>query len=81
MVLTGDIVQLHDTLFAVKTKLGWTLQGKTTVKMFCSTDTTNFWSLETLGIRDPAETKTKQQNEEEVLATFEESVTVNNEGQ
>lgn len=50
------------------------------MKMFCSTDITNFWLLETLGIRDPAETKTKQQNEEEVLATFEESVTVNNEG-
>ncbi|XP_059052926.1 uncharacterized protein LOC131847378 [Achroia grisella] len=53
----------------------------TQVAMFCSSDAvSNFWCLETLGIRDPIETKTKQEARLEVLANFEENVSVNDEG-
>ncbi|XP_059047592.1 uncharacterized protein LOC131843017 [Achroia grisella] len=92
LILTGHLVRLYDSLVAIHTKLGWTLQGKahmsstinmmsTQVAMFCSSDAvSNFWCLETLGIRDPIETKTKQKAKLEVLANFEENVSVNDEG-
>ncbi|XP_049886629.1 uncharacterized protein LOC126381142 isoform X2 [Pectinophora gossypiella] len=90
--MTNVVIQMGNGLAAIKTKLGWTLQGKqvsatlnnfTSTTLFCSNsnnDLTGYWALETLGIRDPAEVKSKAQIEEEVMMSFEENIEVNVEG-
>lgn len=80
------MVRSHDSLITINTKLGGSLRGKVrsiqtnNIALHCSVYVSEFWSLGTLGIRDPIETKSKQQIEEEVLANFKESVTINHEG-
>ncbi|CAH2095423.1 unnamed protein product [Euphydryas editha] len=85
-LMTSALVHLPKGLTAIRSKLGWTLQGKismtnnlTNINLLC-TNLSDFWSLETLGIRDPIEVKSKIEAEAEVVAAFEKSVTVNTEG-
>ncbi|KAL4712833.1 hypothetical protein ACJJTC_011903 [Scirpophaga incertulas] len=75
--------KLETGLVAIKTKLGWTVQGQQvgvnvntnfTTKLFCSNknnDLTGYWSLETLGIRDPSEVKSKTETAAEVISSFQ----------
>jgi len=46
----------------------------------CSSSITELWSLDTLGIRDPIEVKTKEENEQETLQHFTQTVKRNSEG-
>ncbi|KAI5635265.1 putative peptidase (DUF1758) domain-containing protein [Phthorimaea operculella] len=89
--LTGQMLALDEEgLVVVKTKLGWTLQGKQVrvnasniiTTLFCANVNNNFteyWSLESLGIKDPVEIKTKEAAEDEILKTFEETIKINEE--
>lgn len=88
---TGTLIQLENGLVAFKTRLGWALQGKqvgvninntstTTLTCINNDILTGYWSLETLGIQDPAAVKSKETAEAEVLAAFEENITTNSEG-
>lgn len=65
-IMTDTMIVLKEGLIAIKTKLGWVLQGKVENSnsnfinsLFCSSDISGFWSLELLGIRDPVENKSK----------------------
>ncbi|XP_059060728.1 uncharacterized protein LOC131853727 [Achroia grisella] len=90
-LLTGDIIHLEN-LTAIKTKLGWTIQGPTTgiyssvvtmtTTLHCLTkiDISDLWTLETLGITDPVEQSNKTQQELKVLQSFQKSVKINEEG-
>ncbi|KAJ0170919.1 hypothetical protein K1T71_013691 [Dendrolimus kikuchii] len=91
-LLTGTFVQLENGLTAIKTKLGWTLQGQevsisknstSTSILFCANnenDFTAYWSLEMLGIKDPTEVKSKMELVAETLTAFEETININAEG-
>lgn len=89
LLLTNTFVQLESGLTAIKTSLGWTLQGKTNeavtncnvvTSLFCSQSISSFWNLEVLGIQDPVQVQSKQQLEEEVMQNFEESIQIDSEG-
>ncbi|XP_045451223.1 uncharacterized protein LOC123660165 [Melitaea cinxia] len=87
LLITESFVQLENGLTAIKTKLGWTLQGKTclvgsniVMSLFCLQNIKDFWDLEVLGINDPTQVQSKQQKEEEVMTSFEENIQVNTEG-
>lgn len=87
LLLTNTFVQLENGLTAVKTNLGWTIQGKMTtantnvvLSLFCAQNINNYWDLELLGIKDPTQVQSKQQREEEVIANFEENIHVNEQG-
>ncbi|XP_061724700.1 uncharacterized protein LOC133530697 [Cydia pomonella] len=92
LLLTGDVIQLDNNLTAIKTKFGWTVQGpitglyssmtNSTTTFHCLTkiDLTDLWSLEAIGINDPAVQATKTARDEEVLRSFEENIKVNEEG-
>ncbi|XP_052755370.1 uncharacterized protein LOC113513551 [Galleria mellonella] len=86
-LMTNIVTQIKESLVAIKTKLGWVLQGKVnninsklTNTLFCSSDVLNFWSLELLGIKNPLESKSKLLAEAEAVMSFEEGVTVNEHG-
>ncbi|XP_063624728.1 uncharacterized protein LOC134796465 [Cydia splendana] len=78
-VISGTIIYLENNLFAMKTKLGWTLQGPTlsayncTVLQTCFSQTNNItdlWSIELLGIKDPQE----KREQEEILKSFNDNI-------
>lgn len=85
-LLTGTVLQLKDGLVAIKSKLGWSLQGKqvsTNVNhhvtnilhcTYCDNNLTEYWALESLGIRDPAEVKSKIDATADALTAFNETV-------
>ncbi|GFS50860.1 integrase catalytic domain-containing protein [Trichonephila clavipes] len=91
-LLTGTMFYLKSGPVAIKTKLGWTLMGKTYRKetkfdknhfmnvtsMFvndmCVSD---LWKLDSLGITDPVETKTKLEIQKETLNHFQKTISVN----
>ncbi|GFW74354.1 integrase catalytic domain-containing protein [Trichonephila clavipes] len=90
-LLTGTMFYLKSGPVAIKTKLGWTLMGKTyrnetkfdknhfmnVTSMFvndmCISD---LWKLDSLGITDPVETKTKLEIQKETLNHFQKSISV-----
>ncbi|XP_073955657.1 uncharacterized protein [Choristoneura fumiferana] len=87
LLLTNSFVHLENGLTAVKSNLGWTIQGTMTVantnvvlSLFCAQNIKNYWDLELLGINDPTQVQSKQQREEEVIANFEENIHVNEQG-
>ncbi|GFY33694.1 integrase catalytic domain-containing protein [Trichonephila clavipes] len=90
-LLTGTMFYLKSGPVAIKTKLGWTLMGKTyrnetkfdknhfmnVTSMFvndmCISD---LWKLDSLGITDPVETKTKLEIQKETLNHFQKTISV-----
>ncbi|GFV57548.1 uncharacterized protein TNCV_4399041 [Trichonephila clavipes] len=90
-LLTGTIFYLKSGPVAIKTKLGWTLMRKTyrnetkfdknhfmnVTSMFvndmCISD---LWKLDSLGITDPVETKTKLEIQKETLNHFQKTISV-----
>ncbi|XP_049871750.1 uncharacterized protein LOC126370757 [Pectinophora gossypiella] len=92
LLFTGNVIQLENNLTAINTKLGWTVQGPitgiyssvtnsaTTLHCLTKIDLTDLWTLEAIGITDPAMQATKSAREQEILRTFEENLRVNEEG-
>lgn len=75
-LMTGNYKKLPSGLAAIETKLGWTVMGRTKrehigkntdliVTSMLSKDicVPDLWDLDTLGIRDPAEKHTKEEQE------------------
>ena len=92
-LLTGKRHVLKCGLVAIETYLGWTVMGsaldieeRTDARVVATTLFVNthkvadLWSLDVLGIKDPIETKTKEEYEKEICENFLKSVTVNKEG-
>lgn len=87
-LLTSRIIVLENGLAAIKTKLGWVIQGKQICTLSCSNSSTmscvsvsnsnlaDFWILEALGIHDPAETQSRAEGEAEALSNFEKNVRI-----
>ncbi|XP_035205477.1 uncharacterized protein LOC118180503 [Stegodyphus dumicola] len=77
-LLTGRIEPIDNNLVAIKTKLGWTLQGKQrnysksleSIVYANNLDLTELWSLDVIGIRCPAEVKSRQVTDEETVDFF-----------
>lgn len=68
----------------MKTKLGWVIQGTTTSMCAFTTvanchSITEMWDLETIGIKDPAQTKMTEVVRKEIMGFFEDTVRVNDE--
>lgn len=89
-LLTNNIVQLSCGLTAVETKLGWVFTEEAD-SFFCETNMyltsshaemsiTDMWSLETLGIKEPAEVKSAAAVEEEAKQAFMISLMRENDG-
>lgn len=89
-LLTGRLERVDD-LLALETMLGWTVQGPS-VGVYCTGNTVNtlhaslgldsienFWSLESLGIRDESQNKSKKIVESEVEQLFNSSIRVDEE--
>ncbi|GFT96677.1 integrase catalytic domain-containing protein [Trichonephila clavipes] len=90
-LLTGTMSYLKSGPVAIKTKLGWTLMGKTYrnetkfdknhfmnvtsvfVNDMCISD---LWKLDSLGITDLVETKTKLEIQKEILNHFQKTISV-----
>lgn len=92
-MMTGRIFEFEHGLTAVETKLGWTLLGKVpsesvysnssmlvTSMMVRDFDLSDLWELDVIGIRDPVDTKTKAEREQQAKDHFFNTVTVNSEG-
>nr|XP_015917232.1 uncharacterized protein LOC107446958 [Parasteatoda tepidariorum] len=91
-LFTGEKEQLKSGLVAMKTKLGWTLMGKVpqlqhqrvnmaTVSMLSQDLPVPFlWDLELLGIKDPVEQKTKEDQQKAVMVHFQDIVGKDSEG-
>ncbi|KAF6212081.1 hypothetical protein GE061_012601 [Apolygus lucorum] len=82
-ILTGQIERTETGLVLQKTLLGWTAFGESPNFIhsdFClaNLSVSDMWELETIGIRESGECKI--QSSGEVLAEFEKSVRVNDEG-
>ncbi|GFW90039.1 integrase catalytic domain-containing protein [Trichonephila clavipes] len=90
-LLTGTMFYLKSGPVAIKTKLGWTLMGKTyrnetkfdknhfmnVTSMFVNDMcTSDLWKLDSLGITDPVETKTKLEIQKETLNHFQKTISV-----
>ncbi|XP_035214016.1 uncharacterized protein LOC118187847 [Stegodyphus dumicola] len=81
-LLTGRIEPIDNNLVAIKTKLGWTLQGKQrnysksleSIVYANNLDLTELWSLDVIGIRCPAEVKSKQVTDEETVDFFRKTI-------
>ncbi|XP_055944574.1 uncharacterized protein LOC129975535 [Argiope bruennichi] len=82
VLLTGSIEHIDKNLVAIKTKLGWTLQGKQTkqskslenIIYVANLDLTELWSLDAIGIRDPVEIKSRQVADEETVEFFRKTI-------
>ncbi|KAF8786016.1 hypothetical protein HNY73_011495 [Argiope bruennichi] len=82
VLLTGSIEHIDKNLVGIKTKLGWTLQGKQTkqskslenIIYATNLDLTELWSLEAIGIRDPVEIKSRQVADEEIVEFFRKTI-------
>ena len=94
-LMTGQILHLKSRLTALETKLGWVVLGSSNdsenrssthamsvinllVKDTSSSDM--LWSLEALGITDPAEHKSRMEREKATREHFSSTVTRNEEG-
>jgi hypothetical protein len=82
-LLTGNIHQLENGLTATETRMGWCLMGSLSQKRdlcnlgmsyismtVCSSSVTELWKLDTLGIRDPIEVKTKEERDYQAQLHF-----------
>jgi len=89
-ILTGSSFQMENGLYATETKFGWTVMGRLrrsetaalsvlTMNIFSST-VTDLWNLETIGILDPAEVKSREEREAEAHDHFVKTVKRNDEG-
>jgi len=91
-LFTGKILQLDDNVIAIETKLGWTLMGKNLVDnskedsilmivsmMSENASVSDLWKLDTLGITDPIESKTKEARQAEVKTLFRNTTKINSE--
>ncbi|XP_055944345.1 uncharacterized protein LOC129975315 [Argiope bruennichi] len=82
VLLTGSIEHIDKNLVAIKTKLGWTVQGKQTkqskslenIIYVANLDLTELWSLDAIGIRDPVEIKSRQVADEETVEFFRKTI-------
>ncbi|CAL8127281.1 unnamed protein product [Orchesella dallaii] len=85
-LLTGEVFKLKCGLVAVNTMFGWALSGRVPVvasnlavpvmSMLATTnDLSSLWSLEALGINDPIEVVTREEDERRALSHFKETVT------
>ncbi|OXA44279.1 DNA-binding protein HEXBP [Folsomia candida] len=92
-LVTGKQVKLRCGLIAVETIFGWTLSGPVpnintndTVAMSCislfhgEASVQCLWNLDSIGIKDPEEHKSKRENEEETKRHFLSTVSRNKEG-
>lgn len=92
-LVTGRQVRLKCGLIAVETVFGWTLSGPVsnvhcndTLAMSCVTlfhgcaSVADLWSLESIGIKDPGEHKSKKEKEESARQHFLSTVSRNEEG-
>ncbi|KAG8193232.1 hypothetical protein JTE90_005579 [Oedothorax gibbosus] len=85
-LLTGSISQQPNGLTAVQTYLGWVVMGTTNtwtnssnhampiISLHSGSKICDLWSLDVLGISDPAENKTKHELDTETIAFFEKTV-------
>ncbi|XP_028161100.1 uncharacterized protein LOC114353336 [Ostrinia furnacalis] len=83
-IMTGTFLNVTDGLVAIKTKLGWTLQGKVdgqkdprvcTLFSKAELDIADLWNLEAIGILDKPRDGT-----DEVIESFRQNLIVNSEG-
>ncbi|KAF8776764.1 hypothetical protein HNY73_013711 [Argiope bruennichi] len=93
-LFTGEIKQVSKGLTAVNTKLGWTVMGKSNSKstfesknsllvhslLTNQTKISDLWELDSLGIKDPSEKKTKLELQDLTLKHFENTVSQNEDG-
>ena len=91
-LVTGRKHCLQNGLVALETSLGWTLSGKLkepleescgmlVTSMFVADATvTELWNLETIGIRDPVERKSREEKETSVKEHFIQTVARSEEG-
>lgn len=85
-LVVGKPIRLNCDLFAVKTVFGWTLSGpvpgwrESGVAMACTSlhvgeaSVSDLWDLEVIGIRDPADVKSREEKEEGAREHFRRSV-------
>ncbi|XP_050500156.1 uncharacterized protein LOC126880374 [Diabrotica virgifera virgifera] len=84
-IITGNLVNTNDSLVALETKFGWTVMGtqksnnkiNTFVSTYFTDSLSTLWSLDVLGIKDPAETKCREELDIRTLEKFKESTVVN----
>lgn len=89
-LLTGRVEHLENGLTAIETVFGWTLSGRIcqsessamlVTTLLCKEFTlSDLWDLETIGIRDPVETLSRQQREEATKKHFLKTVQRNQDG-
>ncbi|XP_035227506.1 uncharacterized protein LOC118199704 [Stegodyphus dumicola] len=92
-LMTGGFKLLTSGLAAIETKLGWTLFGKNGMREISDNSAllvtsmlnkeiliSDLWSLDSLGILDPSEKKSKLELQEEARDHFLSTVKVNEEG-
>ncbi|XP_021967505.1 uncharacterized protein LOC110862594 [Folsomia candida] len=87
---TGKLVHLECGLTAVQTIFGWTLSGPVPkarsivseeISMYLTEENlSQMWNLESLGIRDPIEVQSKQEEESAAKSHFIKTVTQSNDG-
>lgn len=81
---------MTDGLVAVQTLLGWTVMGSWSISESASKQidsygvlvnqteqTPDLWSLEVLGITDPYQVETKEENEVAAIEHFKDTVKIN----
>ncbi|CAL8087563.1 unnamed protein product [Orchesella dallaii] len=86
------MLKLESGMVAIETLFGWTLGGRvpvaatnlavslTSTMMNTYTDITHLWSLEAIGIKDPIEVKSKEEEEQQALKQFRENVARDEDG-
>ncbi|GFT18620.1 ATP-dependent DNA helicase [Trichonephila clavipes] len=93
-LFTGEIKQLSERLTAVNTRLGWTDMGKLSCEskfklensilvhsLFTNREKiSDLWELDSLGIKDPSEKKSKLELQDLALKHFENTVLRDDEG-
>ncbi|XP_048478552.1 uncharacterized protein LOC125488881 [Plutella xylostella] len=85
-IMTETFVPIDAKVTAIRTKLGWTIQGTTeqiqnvVINSVDLNDISCLWNLEMMGIEDPKESISKKEREKVAIDNFEKSVTMNDEG-
>ncbi|GFW09362.1 integrase catalytic domain-containing protein [Trichonephila clavipes] len=93
-LFTGEVKQLSERLTAVNTRLGWTVTGKISCGSKFKLDNSllvhslftnrekisDLWELDSLGIKDPSEKKSKLELQDLALKHFENTVLRDDEG-
>ncbi|GFW33185.1 integrase catalytic domain-containing protein [Trichonephila clavipes] len=93
-LFTGEVKQLSEGLTAVNTRLGWTVTGKLSCEskfelensllvhsLFTNREKlSDLWELDSLGIKDPSEKKSKLELQGHALKHFENTVLRDDDG-